>query len=431
MSDPIIIKSRKLQAWQKDAAKIFESLQPNERFIIKASRQKGKSEICRQFLLYTAINYPKSYSYYVSPTLAQSRLFFQALQECCEGNALVKNINASLLEITFVNKSKIFFRSCEQGEHLRGGTCKGKGLLIWDEQAYCSDDMKAILLPYTNVNKNNIICISTPRRKTGTFYEWYTRAINGEKNYRYLDVNDYDNSFFIDNDQIEEYRLTLPAEKFKNEILGLFTEMDEGVFGDYMSCYAEPTDTEPVYGGIDFSSTGSDSTIMSFFNKSHEQCYIWADNEIKDPVKRCEKMAEVLNGFPTLKKVICEKNSIGAVYIALLKRLLKNPSILEEFVTTNDSKKQIVETVVEKISKKEITLLNDKKQDYELSIFETVQLSKGNYTYAASTRVNNSHDDYVMALCLAVKGFTSNSGKYVVRGTTNPNSKLSLREKYN
>ena len=60
MSDPIIIKSRKLQAWQKDAAKIFESLQPNERFIIKASRQKGKSEMCRQFLLYTAINYPKS-----------------------------------------------------------------------------------------------------------------------------------------------------------------------------------------------------------------------------------------------------------------------------------------------------------------------------------------------------------------------------------
>lgn len=407
-----IIKGLKLIGWQRKFASIFQSLDPNDKLIVKASRQKGKSTTICQALLYCAINHPGSHSYFISPTNDQCRKQFSDLRDSCATSPLVTKLNESLLEIRFANRSVIFFKSAEAGEHLRGNVVKNGGILCIDEAAFIKDDTIAILLPYVTVHKAPIIMISTPRRTRGTYYDWWIKAIHNDKGYKYIDVNEFDNSFFITDEQIEDYRRIMTPEKFKNEILGLFTDSNEGVFGDYSKVYAEPDDLEPVYIGIDWSTTGEDATIMSGFNSKHQQCFLWSDNAIKDPVERLEKMATILNSYPSIKKIIVEKNSIGAVYSSMLKRLYKHPNQIEEFVTSNSSKQRIVEQLVAKIGKGEITLLNDPEQDYEFSIFTSTTTPKGGTTYMADPKCQNSHDDRVMATCFAVDALNSNQGNY-------------------
>ena len=133
---------------------------------------------------------------------------------------------------------------------------------------------------------------------------------------------------------------------------------------------------------------------------------------VEDPVARAIQIADIINSHPTIKKVIAETNSIGEVYISILKKHLKNPSILKNFTTTNDSKKRIVEKLIAAIGQKVITLLPNSKLDYQLSIYEMQSLKNGNYTY------NGKKDDCIMATCFAVDEFynTGNKGAYMLRG---------------
>lgn len=406
------IVGMKLIGWQNKAARIFESLEQDDIFVIKSSRQKGKSTFLCQVLLYVALNRPGSESYIISPTNNQCRKIFNDVKNICVESPLVTKLNESTQEILFINNSKIYFRSAESRDNLRGNTVRNGGVLLIDETCFIKDDTLAILLPYTTVAHANIIAVSTPRRKNGTFYNWYVKALNKVKNFKYIDVNDFDNSFFITNEQIDMYKSIMPPEKFKNEILGVFTSLDEGVFGDFTKNYFNPKDLEPVYVGIDWSTTGEDETVISAFNKNYQQCFIWRDKDL-EPLERCKKIAEILNNFKMLKKVIVEKNSIGSVYASLLKSIYNKPNIIEEFVTSNTSKRDIIETMISKLGKQEITILNDEAQNYQLSIYVQQPLKNGGYTYNADPLAQNSHDDIIMATAFAIKAFSSKSGNYV------------------
>ena len=141
-------------------------------------------------------------------------------------------------------------------------------------------------------------------------------------------------------------------------------------------------------------------------------CLLYTDNQTADPVERAEKLAEIINEYPSIRRVVCETNSMGSTFISIMKRHLKNPNVLVEFSTTNTSKKDIIENLIALLGKKQITLLKDAKLDYEFAIYQLVTLKGGNYTYNADTKVINSHDDIVMATALACKSINSNQGNY-------------------
>lgn len=412
-----IITGLKLIGWQNDFAKIFKNLEPDDKLFVKASRQKGKSTLLLQTILFVGINRPKSTSFYISPTNNQNRSRFKDIINILGGSPLVTKLNESTQEIRFWNGSSVSFLSAESGENLRGNTCSRGGILIIDEAAFIKDDtITSILTPYTTVHHANTILVSTPRRKSGYFFEGYNDAVNSVPGYRYIDVNNYDNSFFISEEQIADYKRRYSPEKFKNEVLGLFSDNSEGLFGDYQKIFLEPKDKDAVYAGIDFSTTGTDYTVISMFNKDKQMCGLWYNRTIKDPVERINKIIGIINSNSSLKVVLCETNSIGSVYISLLKKGLRNPNIIKEFTTTNTSKKEIIENLIKNISCEEITLLRDDLLDYQFSIFESKPLSKGNYTYEANPKVTESHDDIVMATAICISGFTHTIGNYLVRG---------------
>ena len=408
------VRGAKLIGWQNDLVREFLNLKKDERLVIKKCRQVGCSFTFAQILFYVAINRPKSTSIYITTTNSAARKFFTDMGEFCKESSLV-SLNSSLLEMTFWNGSIIYFKSSES--QLRGISCKRGGIMVVDECAFLKSDIWTSILPFTTVSKANTLIASTPWTKRGMYYTFYERALSGDPGYHLIDTRDYDLSYFISEDQREEYRKILSPQAFRTEIDGEFMDSTSGVFGDYQSIYAEPEDKDPVYCGIDFSvSVGGDDTVLTGFNKSKQQCLLYYDNSIADPVQRAEKLADIINSYPSIKKVICETNSMGSTFISIMRRKLKRPNILEEFTTTNSTKKDIIENLVSLIGQKEITLLDDPKQDYEFAIFQLVELKNGNYSYAADTKVQNSKDDIVMATAFAAKAFSGSSGTYMLRG---------------
>ena len=408
------VRGAKLIGWQNDLVREFLTLKKDERLVIKKCRQVGCSFTFAQILFYVAINRPKSTSIYITTTNSAARKFFTDMGEFCKESSLV-SLNSSLLEMTFWNGSIIYFKSSES--QLRGISCKRGGIMVVDECAFLKSDIWTSILPFTTVSKANTLIASTPWTKRGMYYTFYERALSGDPGYHLIDTRDYDLSYFISEDQREEYRKILSPQAFRTEIDGEFMDSTSGVFGDYQSIYAEPEDKDPVYCGIDFSvSVGGDDTVLTGFNKSKQQCLLYYDNSIADPVQRAEKLADIINNYPSIKKVVCETNSMGSTFISIMRRKLKRPNILEEFTTTNSTKKDIIENLVSLIGQKEITLLDDPKQDYEFAIFQLVELKNGNYSYAADTKVQNSKDDIVMATAFAAKCFSGSSGTYMLRG---------------
>lgn len=408
------VRGAKLIGWQNDLVREFLSLKKDERLVIKKCRQVGCSFTFAQILFYVAINRPRSTSIYITTTNSAARKFFTDMGEFCKESSLV-SLNSSLLEMTFWNGSIIYFKSSES--QLRGISCKRGGIMVVDECAFLKSDIWTSILPFTTVSKANTLIASTPWTKRGMYYTFYERALSGDPGYHLIDTRDYDLSYFISEDQREEYRKILSPQAFRTEIDGEFMDSTSGVFGDYQSIYAEPEDKEPVWCGIDFSvSVGGDDTVLTGFNKSKQQCLLYYDNSIADPVARAEKLADIINSYPSIKKVICETNSMGSTFISIMRRKLKRPNILEEFTTTNSTKKDIIENLVSLIGQKEITLMDDPKQDYEFAIFQLVELKNGNYSYAADTKVQNSKDDIVMATAFAAKCFSGSSGTYMLRG---------------
>ena len=408
------VRGAKLISWQNDLVREFLSLKKDERLVIKKCRQVGCSFTFAQILFYVAINRPKSTSIYITTTNSAARKFFVDMGEFCKESSLV-SMNGSLLEMTFWNGSIIYFKSSES--QLRGISCKRGGIMVVDECAFLKSDIWPSILPFTTVSKANTLIASTPWTKRGMYYTFYERALSGDPGYHLIDTRDYDLSYFISEEQREEYRKILSPQAFRTEIDGEFMDSTSGVFGDYQSIYAEPEDKDPVWCGIDFSvSVGGDDTVLTGFNKSKQQCLLYYDNSIADPVQRAEKLADIINSYPSIKKVICETNSMGSTFISIMRRKLKRPNILEEFTTTNSTKKDIIENLVSLIGQKEITLMDDPKQDYEFAIFQLVELKNGNYSYAADTKVQNSKDDIVMATAFAAKCFSGSSGTYMLRG---------------
>ena len=408
------VRGAKLIGWQNDLVREFLSLKKDERLVIKKCRQVGCSFTFAQILFYVAINRARSTSIYITTTNSAARKFFTDMGEFCKESSLV-SLNSSLLEMTFWNGSIIYFKSSES--QLRGISCKRGGIMVVDECAFLKSDIWTSILPFTTVSKANTLIASTPWTKRGMYYTFYERALSGDPGYHLIDTRDYDLSYFISEEQREEYRKILSPQAFRTEIDGEFMDSTSGVFGDYQSIYTEPEDKDPVYCGIDFSvSVGGDDTVLTGFNKSKQQCLLYYDNSIADPVQRAEKLADIINSYPSIKKVVCETNSMGSTFISILRRKLKRPNILEEFTTTNSTKKDIIENLVSLIGQKEITLMDDPKQDYEFAIFQLVELKNGNYSYAADTKVQNSKDDIVMATAFAAKAFSGSSGTYMLRG---------------
>lgn len=412
-----------LEIWQKEIVK-YHLENPNEKWIVcKAIRQVGKS-ICLQWLLvYVSLQTENSESVVVSPIMSQSRKLFNDILKWA--NQLVSKSNSTLLQIEFINGSIITFTSGEQGDTLRGKTIRRGGILAVDEAAYIDETFfYEVLVPMCNVGKNNIFLFSTPKYKSGLFYNLYMKGLSEEKeNVVSFDWTVYDTSKFLSPEMLDRYRRQLPKLAFQSEYLGEFIDGDGSVFTDFEKCVgnAELDVNEEVVITVDWGTgSGKDDTVLTIgqYNKSKvqvEQCIGFNDKNVEGTVDTILYTVKKLvkRGFKEIR-IVVEKNSIGQIFFDVL---FEKMNVYEEeynnnvdwkdeinircshFTTTNTLKDTMIKKLIILFENDKIVLPNDKKLLLQLSTYECQISSRGNPIYNAPVGM---HDDYTMSLCFLV-----------------------------
>lgn len=383
-------------------------------YVVKARRQVGKSIMVEQELLRFAINYKGTVSACVCPTLNQARKMFQDIISCIIDSGVVQKKNETLLEIDLINGSKIFFKSAEQKDSLRGYTISG--ILCVDECSFISDDVfYGLLLAWTNVHKAPILLTSTPKFKQGFYWNYWNMGLNdNNEDVISIDFNSFDTSALLSPSKLEAYKLMLPKGQFLTEYMGEFLDSQSIVFGDFKDCINK-NEIEPykeLYVGIDWSSgVGGDSTVVSALNERAEQVFMLRFNN-KRAVEQIDYIKQYLQPYMAhIKIIVAECNGVGQPLVDSLKIAIDGKVKIEEFTTTNASKIKLINQLQVAFEQKQIKILDDEKQTNELSIYEAKVGTNGTVTYNAPTGCN---DDTVIALMLSLeaKNRKNKTGKY-------------------
>lgn len=411
------IKLPSLTNYQLDAWNYLEDENKNifgtgKVCVIKSVRQSGKSFLAQMLLIRFAFS-RKCVSAIYEPSLAQARVQYKAIVDYFKGSDLIKNANATLLEIEFVNGSTIYFKSTEQSS--RGYTITG--ILILDEAAYLNEEEIYAILPLVNANNAPILIVSTPFICDGYYYQMYMKGIDSPtdtlKSFDWSKEPEKDR--FLTAERKEFYKQTMSRSKYITEVLGEFLGDDGMLFRNIEGC----TSDEPIslgqrlWLGVDWG-TGSenDYTELIGVNEDGKVSVLHSTNNLS-PMEQITWLANIINDLSNkaqIAKLTCEQNSIGKVYIDALQRKIK-PRITE-FITTNKSKQDIVTTLQLALENGDIVIpreqdLLNQLRGYEAQINPRTKV----ISYNGKSGV---HDDKVMALMMAYHSFKGRLGQYNV-----------------
>ena len=400
-----------LEQWQRDLFDIYEANEKGKIIVTKAVRQVGKS-ICLSLLVIAAsIKEPRSESKVVLPIYKQAE---KAYEKLCEiGAPLITKQNASGLKVTFINGSTVEFSSAESGDNLRGFTVRRSGILAIDEASFMdSDFFYSVLLPMTNVFKSDIFIFSTPKARQGFFYDLFEQGIKDDPKVISVDWTKYDTSKYLDTETLEIYKKKLPRSVFRSEYLGEWLETNESVFADFQDLFIEKaTENNVYYFGIDWSGQGQcDYTAISIFNSLNEMVDIVYFNDL-DETETIDKIIELAIKYKP-KKITVETNSIGNIYYGLLQKAIRRtklPIIVQGFVTTNDTKDEIISALQVAIQNKDIRFKRDDELERELNNYQLTFSKTGKRVFNSRT---GFHDDLVMATAICLNSMKK--GQYTI-----------------
>lgn len=377
--------------------------------IIKSPRQAGKTTLIQALILHCAINHKKSISIFVEPTVRQCKKVFRELRGMVEKLPILKTSSESTMDITLTNGSQIIFLSAESDiAALQGYTVKNGGILVFDEAAFIGDDIFQALAPSTDVYRAKTIFTSTPRFRSGTFYDYFIEGLSSTQ----VISHDWGGKTILTPEKLDFYKRTLPLNTFKNYYLGEWAEYGSNVFGDISVCLGNSTHSNGCVFGIDWGTGSSgDDTSICIFNKDKQMVRIdsFNDRNATETIEYIISLAEEYR--PT--KIQVELNSIGKVFYELLQKELKKKGLqtsLIGFNTTNSSKCRLVDSFSVAVQNQEVGILNDEKLLHQLSIFECKPTGSGKITYSAA---KNGHDDMVMSMLLAFDCLKSGSYSYI------------------
>lgn len=412
MAEIKINSNLKLYEWQSDVINSMKSHWKGYTHVIKSKRQCGKSILMQSILLSTAINNPKTVSIYLAPTLEQARKIFDTIKAVITPTKIYRKHNDVRMFIKLTNGAEIQFKSAEQREALRGYTVTG--IMCVDEAAYISDTIYFDCLAWVNVSNAPVLICSTPRHKTGFFYNLYTQGCS-EIIGKVISYNwsSYDTSALLSNEKLEQYRKDVPAAQFKTEFLGEFLDNEGGVFGEYDGIISnEYTPNLNLYMGIDWGTgTNQDETAICIFNSNKEMVALYHFSD-KDETSTIEYIIKLIKQYQPLK-VQVETNSIGQVFYGLLDKAIKQnglPTMLLRFTTTNESKERIINNFQVAIQRREVTVLDDVTLKIQMDMYEMKVNNNGKHIYNAPT---GYHDDCIIAMLLAFNCITT--GSYMIR----------------
>ena len=382
--------------------------------IIKAPRQVGKTFFNISELIYSASILKKSVSIVVEPSVFLARKVYNDITKALNGSGVIASANSTTCEINFINGSQIICRSIESMS--RGLTVSG--ILIIDETCFIDDESIYTLLPLINANNAGLILTSSPFTAEGYFYNMYIKGMEGnDPNIKSFDwAKEEGIKKFLTEEKKALYKSVMSKNKYTTEILGEFLANDGLLFTNISACIGDAVPTEKTaYIGIDFA-TGSDGdyTLLTAINGKGQVFKQVAVNDLT-PTKQVDWLVGIIENIKkgyTIRTILAEKNSIGAVYIDYMRKsLLKSNLTVQEFITTNDSKRRIIEQLQTAFEQAAITIPNDPVLINELKRF---QATVNPTTKVVRYEGKNCHDDRTMSLAFAYEAYLRRLGNFTI-----------------
>ena len=291
-------------------------------YTLVCGRQIGKTLLLINMLLYYSINKPRTTLLWVSPYYSMAVKVLSQILDAIEFTPITKEANKSEKIITLINGSRIYFRSAEKPETIRGLSID---YCFIDEAQDVSDDaFNKSILPTLSAKGKKCLIAGTPKSKNW-FYLYFQRG--DDKNY-----NSYTApstiSPYISEEFIKEQQESLPPSIFNQEFLAQWQEGDGEVFTNIdevcnLNNWLGTKDR--TLGGLDIG-TKQDYSVLTIMDTSGRVVHMWRERGLEYSAI-VDKVVYLCKQYRT--ELYVEANSIGdAVYemtlahplLALLRR---------------------------------------------------------------------------------------------------------------
>jgi len=364
---------------------------PFKYYTLNVGRQWGKSLLAVNQALYWLFNEHKVKIGWVSPIYRQCKKVFSDI-DTAFGNSqqVFKEKNKTDLIFKSHSDSTIQFYSSENYDNIRGETFD---YLIMDESAWQSEQAWTEVLRATVLVKGRkVLFLSTPKGKNW-FYTLH--ALDGvNPAYKSFTMTSYDNPL-INPSEIDDARLTLPDNVFRQEYLAEFIDGGAGVFKE-LTINDQPERTDKYYFGIDWG-RADDYTVLTILNRNGQMvcCERWRQMPWLDIIVQMVKHLKHWNAIG-----YSEANSIGDPLYEQLQALYPKAEL---FYTTSKSKQDIIEGLQVAVQNREFTSLSHEwiKKEFELFTYEYSQKTR-TVKYSAPV---GFHDDGVMSCAMAYHAY--------------------------
>ena len=376
--------------------------EPYKYYSLNIGRQFGKSLLGVNQALYWLFNDHKVKIGWVSPIYRQCKKVFSDIDNAFGNNQQVfKEKNKTDLILKSHKDSTIQFYSSENYDNIRGETFD---YLIMDESAWQSEQAWTEVLRDTVLVKGRkVLFLSTPK---GRNWFYTLHALDGvNPQYKSFTMTSYDNPL-IQPSEIDDARLTLPDNVFRQEYLAEFIDGGAGVFKE-LTINDKPEQTDKYYFGIDWG-RAEDYTVLTILNRNGQMvcCERWRQMAWLDIIVQMVKHLRHWNA-----QGYSEANSIGDPLFEQLNALYPKAEL---FYTTSKSKQDIIEGLQVAVQNKEFTSLSHDwlKKEFELFTYEYSQKTR-TVKYSAPP---GFHDDGVMSCAMAYHALKNlkNTGRFSI-----------------
>jgi len=357
--------------------------------IVPTGRQFGKSLLGENQAVIWALNQTNWNILWISPTYKQAKKVFRDIKNNLgDCPAYSHKPNQQDLIFFFSTGSTIKFYSAEAYDSIRGESAHA---VICDEfRDFKPEAWTEAIKPTLTVTGKKVLIISTTKGK-GLFHTLYQLGKQGHKGYVSFTATSYDNPH-ANIDEIEDAKETLPDHIFRQEYLAEFLDDGSGVFVNVQECIKEADKPRRYYAGIDLG-RADDYTVLTIVNEKDQEVYCerWRRKEWSEIVN---KIVQVLNKYKPSTYV--EANGTqDAIYEMIRNKVNFGKGSIQPFITTTKTKPEIIENLIVKFEKKEVSILG---KDWQVS-----ELNSFSYEYNPKTRKLKYsapvglHDDYVMS----------------------------------
>ena len=317
----------------------------------------------------------------------------------------VATFNKTRMEALFPNGGRILYRSLDNPDNVRGHSAD---LVLLDEAPLLKPEVwHEALLPMLVDSGGEAWLAGTPN---GRNWYWVEHQLEGKDRASWqiptvgcrlggdgnlIEIpNKYSNPH-ITFTEMAGYFDKVPQSTFKQEILAEFIEDNAQVFRNIRDCIVGKPEKRvgPYVVGVDLART-VDFSVFTVLNTRTKQVECVERFNQLDYVTQQSRLCGLNERYRPVS-ILIESNSVGAPFLDQLER---TGLPVDGFLTTNASKKDIIDQLALAFERKEIGIPNNKWLINELLAFEGQKLPSGKIRYSAP---KGMHDDCVMSLSIA------------------------------